>query len=146
MAQWEEMLSGAAGELAGHLTLERVRVSEDGSRMEVRFASNILVEERPFRAIRSALRRYFDPIQVSLIIRCPALGDAFLTNPQNYLDFIQRCVHRKYPACTPFLQSATLECNGNLLTVLVTNPTAPAYMENMGIDRYIESLKQETLE
>ena len=142
MESWEKLLSGMAGDLSGHLKLERVRVNPEGNRMEVYFSSDLLVEEAPFRAIRSALRRYFDPVQVSLVIRCPELGDSFLAEPQKYADFIRRCVHRKFPSCVPFLQSAKLECKGSMLSILVTNPIAPAYMENMGINQYIEALSE----
>ena len=48
--QWEGLLEGAAQELRGHLTLERVTASKAGDEISVFFSSDMLVEERPFLA------------------------------------------------------------------------------------------------
>ena len=46
--QWEGLLEGAAQELKGHLTLERVTASKAGDEIAVFFSSDMLVEEKPF--------------------------------------------------------------------------------------------------
>ena len=53
--QWEGLLEGAAQELKGHLTLERVTASRSGEKITVHFSSDMLVEERPFLALQRAL-------------------------------------------------------------------------------------------
>ena len=72
--QWEGLLEGAASELRGHLTLERVTAPRSGEEMTVYFSSDILVEERPFLAMRRALRRNFAPMRVHLVIKSPQLS------------------------------------------------------------------------
>ena len=52
---------GAAQELKGHLTLERVTASRSGEEIAVHFSADMLVEERPFLALQRALRRNFAP-------------------------------------------------------------------------------------
>ena len=46
--RWEGLLEGAAAQLIGHLTLERVTASSNGTEITVYFTSDILVEEGPF--------------------------------------------------------------------------------------------------
>ena len=55
--QWEGLLEGAAQELKGHLTLERVTASKAGDEIAVFFSSDMLVEEKPFLAAQRAIRR-----------------------------------------------------------------------------------------
>ena len=86
--QWEGLLEGAAQELRGHLTLERVTASKAGDEISVFFSSDMLVEERPFLAAQRAMRRNFAPTRVKLIIRSPQLAQDFLSDPQNYAPFI----------------------------------------------------------
>ena len=59
--QWEGLLEGAAQELKGHLTLERVTASKAGDEIAVFFSSDMLVEEKPFLAAQRAIRRNFAP-------------------------------------------------------------------------------------
>lgn len=59
--QWEGLLEGAAQELRGHLTLERVTASKAGDEIAVFFSSDMLVEEKPFLAAQRAIRRNFAP-------------------------------------------------------------------------------------
>ena len=47
--QWEGMLEGAAQELKGHLTLDRVTANRSGDEITVYFSADVLVEERPFK-------------------------------------------------------------------------------------------------
>ena len=93
--QWEGLLEGAAQELRGHLTLERVTASKAGDEISVFFSSDMLVEERPFLAAQRAMRRNFAPTRVKLIIRSPQLAQDFLSDPQKYAPFILRCVARR---------------------------------------------------
>ena len=60
------MLEGAAQELRGHLTLERVTASKAGDEISVFFSSDMLVEERPFLAAQRAMRRNFAPTRVKM--------------------------------------------------------------------------------
>ena len=78
--QWEGLLEGAAQELKGHLTLERVTASKAGDEIAVFFSSDMLVEEKPFLAAQRAIRRNFAPTRVKLIIRSPQLAQDFLND------------------------------------------------------------------
>ena len=90
--KWEGLLEGAAADLKGHLTLERVTTNRSGEDITVYFSSDILVEERPFLALQRALRRNFAPVHVSLIVRSPQLAKDFLADPEKYTPFVLRCV------------------------------------------------------
>ena len=46
--QWEGLLEGAAQELKGHLTLERVTASKAGDEIAVFFSSDMLVRKSRF--------------------------------------------------------------------------------------------------
>ena len=138
--QWEGLLEGAAQELRGHLTLERVTASKAGDEISVFFSSDMLVEERPFLAAQRAMRRNFAPTRVKLIIRSPQLAQDFLSDPQKYAPFILRCVKRRHPSGAPFMNDATLECKGDLLSVLVPQDIAPKFLAQSGVDKYIEQL------
>lgn len=138
--QWESLLEGAAAELAGHLTLDRVTASRSGEEICVYFSSDILVEERPYLAVQRALRRNFAPTRVQLIIKSPQLAEDFLSDPQKYAPFIQRCIKRRHPSGAPFMQDAKLECKGDVLSVLVPRVIAPKFLSQSGVDTYIEQL------
>ena len=138
--QWEGMLEGAAQELKGHLTLDRVTANRSGDEITVYFSADVLVEERPFLSMQRALRRNFAPMRVKLIIRSPELGQDFLADPQKYAPFIMRCVKRHHPSGAPFLGEATLECKGDVLTVLVPQDIAPKFLTQSGVGEYIEQL------
>ncbi|MFR2019448.1 MAG: PHP domain-containing protein [Christensenellales bacterium] len=137
--QWEGLLEGAAQELKGHLTLERVTASKAGDEIAVFFSSDMLVEEKPFLAAQRAIRRNFAPTRVKLIIRSPQLAQDFLNDPQKYAPFILRCVKRRHPSGAPFMNDAKLECKGDVLSVLVPQDIAPKFRQS-GVDHYIEQL------
>ncbi|MBP3657602.1 MAG: PolC-type DNA polymerase III [Clostridia bacterium] len=138
--QWEGLLEGAAAELRGHLTLERVMASRSGDRITVCFTADILVEERPFLALQRALRRNFAPTHVSLIVKSPQLAEAFLQDPQAYAPFILRCVKRRHPSGAPLMKDAKFECKGNVLSILVPQDIAPKFLSQSGVGAYIEEL------
>ncbi|MDO5299654.1 MAG: PolC-type DNA polymerase III [Clostridia bacterium] len=138
--QWEGLLEGAAAELAGHLTLDRVTASRTGEDITVYFSADILVEERPFLALQRALRRNFAPMHVSLVVRSPQLAEAFLADPQQYAPFILRCVKRRHPSGAPLIRDAKFECKGNVLSILVPQDIAPKFLSQSGVDKYIEQL------
>ena len=138
--QWEGLLEGAAQELRGHLTLERVTASKAGDEIAVFFSSDMLVEEKPFLAAQRAIRRNFAPTRVKLIIRSPQLAQDFLNDPQKYAPFILRCVKRRHPSGAPFMNDAKLECKGDVLSVLVPQNIAPKFLTQSGVDHYIEQL------
>ncbi|MGN0776415.1 MAG: hypothetical protein ACI4MM_07015, partial [Candidatus Ventricola sp.] len=138
--QWEGLLEGAAAELRGHLTLDRVTASRSGEEITVYFSSDVLVEERPFLALQRALRRNFAPMQVSLIVKSPQLAEDFLADPMKYSAFILRCVRRRHPSGAPLMQDAKLECKGNVLSILVPQDIAPKFLMQSGVDAYIQQL------
>ena len=138
--QWEGLLEGAAQELKGHLTLERVTASKAGDEIAVFFSSDMLVEEKPFLAAQRAIRRNFAPTRVKLIIRSPQLAQDFLNDPQKYAPFILRCVKRRHPSGAPFMNDAKLECKCDVLSVLVPQNIAPKFLTQSGVDHYIEQL------
>ena len=74
--QWEGLLEGAAQELRGHLTLERVTASKAGDEISVFFSSDMLVEERPFLAAQRAMRRNFAPTRVKIASQRPISADS----------------------------------------------------------------------
>ncbi|MBP3427290.1 MAG: PolC-type DNA polymerase III [Clostridia bacterium] len=138
--QWEGLLEGAAAELKGHLTLERVMASRTGEKITVCFTADVLVEERPFLALQRALRRNFAPTRVSLIVKSPGLAQEFLDDPQKYAPFILRCVKRRHPSGAPLMQDAKFECKGNVLSVLVPEDIAPKFLQQAGVGKYLEEL------
>ena len=138
--QWEGLLEGAAAELRGHLTLERVTASRSGEEITVCFSADMLVEERPFLALQRALRRNFAPIRVSLVVKSPELAGDFLADPQKYAPFILRSVRRRHPSGAPLLQDARFECKGSVLSVLVPQDVAPKFLTQAGVGTYIEEL------
>ena len=138
--QWEGLLEGAAQDLKGHLTLERVTASRSGERITVHFSSDILVEERPFLALQRALRRNFAPMHVSLIVKSPQLAEDFLGDPMKYAAFMLRCVRRRHPSGAPLMADAKFECKGNVMSVLVPQDIAPKFLTQSGVDKYLEEL------
>ncbi|MDO5378688.1 MAG: hypothetical protein Q4G52_10175, partial [Clostridia bacterium] len=138
--RWEGLLEGAAQELKGHLTLERVMASRSGEEITVCFSADMLVEERPFLALQRALRRNFAPMRVSLVVKSPQLAEAFLADPQRYAPFILRCVRRRHPSGAPLLQDARFECRGNVLSVLVPQDIAPKFLAQAGVGEYMQEL------
>ena len=140
MSSWEQVIEEATPELAGHIWLDRVNANETGSAIGVFLTSDMLIDEKPYRAIRSALRRKFDPILVSLFVRSPALGSDFLSNPEKYQDFILRSIQRHHQSCVPFFKKARFEMNGNLLSLLFEDDIAPRYVIEQQVDKYLIQL------
>ena len=143
---WESFLEGPAAGLAGHLTLEKVSITEDGKQMNACFSSDILVEEEPFLAMRRAMRRYFEPVHVSVVIRSPALAKSFLNDPKPYASFMYRCAKRRFPFCAPFLENANYVCHEHLLTVQMMDNMAPTLLKEAGIDTYLAKLIRNVFE
>ena len=137
---WEGLLEGAAKALVGHLTLDRVTASKSGEEITVYFSSDMLVEEGPFLAVQRALRRNFAPMRVHLVIKSPQLAEDFKQDPQKYAAFILRSVKRKHPSGAPLLTDAKFECKGNVLSILVPQDIAPKFLNQSGVDTYIELL------
>ena len=137
---WEGLLEGAAKALVGHLTLDRVTASKSGEEITVYFSSDMLVEEGPFLAVQRALRRNFAPMRVHLVIKSPQLAEDFKKDPQKYAAFILRSVKRKHPSGAPLLTDAKFECKGNVLSILVPQDIAPKFLNQSGVDTYIELL------
>ncbi|MBQ9009953.1 MAG: PHP domain-containing protein, partial [Clostridia bacterium] len=143
MISWEQIIDEAIPELKGHLSLERVVTNMTGSAIGIYLVSDILIDEKPFRAVRSAMRRRFDPIKVSLYIRSPALAQDFLSDPEKYKPFILRCLQRHYQSCIPFFKDARFEFNGDVLSLLFENDLAPRYVIEQQVDRYITTLARD---
>ncbi len=135
-SQWQSLLEGEAEVLNGHLTLDRVTATRSGERIKVCFSSDILVEDEPFSAFQKALRRYFAPIRVSLIIRSPQLRGDFLADPQKFAPFLLKSIGHRHPSAVPLIEHARFECKGDVLTLLVSEDNAPKYLEQSGIDAY----------
>ena len=100
----------------------------------------MLVEEAPFLAMQRALRRNFPQMRVHLMVKSPQLAEDFKQDPQKYAPFILRSVKRKHPSGAPLLQDAKFECKGNVLSVLVPLDFAPKFLQQSGVDDYIELL------
>ena len=137
---WEGLLEGAAKGLVGHLTLDRVMANSTGDEITVCFLSDMLVEEAPFLAMQRALRRNFPQMRVHLVVKSPQLAEDFKQDPQKYAPFILRSVKRKHPSGAPLLKDAVFECKGNVLSVLVPLDFAPKFLQQSGVDDYIELL------
>ena len=67
---WQAYLGAELAPLCEHLTLERVTVNKDATRMKVFFTADKLVGERDFIAAKQALQKSFAGVRVSLRITC----------------------------------------------------------------------------
>ena len=79
--QWEGLLEGAAQELKGHLTLERVTASKAGDEIAVFFSSDMLVEEKPFLAAQRAIEEA-QAVQPDVILCVGQAGGRAAVTPE----------------------------------------------------------------
>ena len=104
---WQSLLQSSMATLIPHLTLEKVLVSRDGTKLLICFLADKLVEEQEFLRLRDLLQRSFHGLKVSLRVCSPALADDVRRDITPYLPFLAECLSRQSPGVKPWLRNAT---------------------------------------
>ena len=134
---WQAYLGAELAPLCEHLTLERVTVNKDATRMKVFFTADKLVGERDFIAAKQALQKSFAGVRVSLRITCPRLADDLKANAEKYAPFITSCVVRHFPSLKPWMDDAVWRMQGEELCIALKEQIAMTYMERSEIPSFI---------
>ncbi len=132
---WKKILGERNAALAAHLTLERVLINREATRLRAGFLSDALVEEGDFFAVKKALQSAFPGLWVSVRIACPALAEALLTDVSQYVPFLETCLLRYFPMSKYWLDNArwSIRDQGRQLLVELPIPEAVPFFREQGV-------------
>ncbi len=133
-AEWGALLGEENRELASHLTLEKVQVNREATRMVASFLSDRLVEETDFLAVKRALGVAFKGMHVSVRIACPALAGELVGDVEKYVPFLSACVVRHFPMTRFWLDNAVWRApDAKALELELPLPEAVQYCRENGV-------------
>ncbi len=125
---WRKLFGENLQELIPHLTLEKVLMNREASRVMVCFLSDVLVTEKEFLAAKRAISAAFPLMRASLRIACPALGDDLVASTGAYADFLSACLLRHHPIAKAWLADGTYRMPDDRTLILeLPSPLAVQY-------------------
>ena len=98
---YDELLQAvykALPEAEGKIAIERVRYVKSENKAYFSFLSDILIGEKGFFVIKTALEKAFPGLRFSLRVASPSLAKAFLQEPDKYAAPLNHFLIRHYPA------------------------------------------------
>ena len=137
---WQTLLPEELSPLVKHLTLEKVLVDRDASRLLVCFLSGKLVEEAEYLQLRKALSRGFPGIRVSLRVCSPARSEKVRQDLSPFTPVLTDCLARSSPGVRPWLKDAVWEISGDRLKVSVSSEAALRYVRHVELDKRLVAL------
>ena len=140
---WHSLLQSSMATLIPHLTLEKVLVSRDGTKLLICFLADKLVEEQEFLRLRDLLQRSFHGLKVSLRVCSPALADDVRRDITPYLPFLAECLSRQSPGVKPWLRNAEWRFDGDRLIVSLPSEMAMNYVRVREIDKRLAAIMED---
>ena len=137
---WQSLLQGSMASLVPHLTLEKVLVSRDGTKLLICFLADKLVEEQEFLRLRDLLQNAFRGFKVSLRVCSPALADDVRRDITPYLPFLADCLSRQSPGVKPWLRNAEWRFEEDRLIVSLPSEEALRYTRVKELDRRLAAI------
>ena len=98
---YDELLQAvyrALPETEGKIAIERVRFVKSENKAYFSFLSDVLIGEKGFFVIKSALEKAFPGLQFSLRVASPSLAKEFLQDPDKYAAPLNHFLIRHFPA------------------------------------------------
>ncbi|NLD83142.1 MAG: PHP domain-containing protein, partial [Clostridiales bacterium] len=98
---YDELLQAvykALPEAEGKIAIERVRYVKSENKAYFSFLSDVLIGEKGFFVIKTALEKAFPGLRFSLRVASPSLAKAFLQEPDKYAAPLNHFLIRHYPA------------------------------------------------
>lgn len=140
---WQEMVPPDLSGLSTHLTLEKVLIDRDATKMLVCFLSDVLVEETDYLNLRKALQKAFLGMRVSLRVCSPALADDVRKNLPAYIPFITSFLVRSQPGIRPWLKDAIWQIENDRMVVSICSEAALRYVRHIDMDKKLVALMQD---
>ncbi len=137
---WKALIPSELGSLADHLTLEKVLVDRNATRLFISFLSDTLVEEMEYLSIQKAFSKAFSGMRVSLRVCSPALQDAVRQDLCSFVPFIISCLVRSSPGISPWLKDAKWRMEGDRLRVSVSSEAALRYVSHVDLGKRLTQL------
>lgn len=98
---YDELLQAvykALPEAEGKIAIERVRYVKSENKAYFSFLSDVLIGEKGFFVIKTALEKAFPGLRFSVRVASPSLAKAFLQEPDKYAAPLNHFLIRHYPA------------------------------------------------
>ncbi|MCL2544704.1 MAG: exonuclease domain-containing protein, partial [Clostridia bacterium] len=141
---WRKLLGNDRRELAGHLTLEKVLVNREGTRMTACFLADILVEEADFQAVKRAMVAAFPGMWVQVRVASPALAEDVVARVEKYAPFLSACLVRHHPMIKFWLDNAVWRMPGpHALELEMPAAEAVRFFKENGVARRLERVLEE---
>lgn len=137
---WQTLLPAEAMPLAGHLTLEKVLVNRESTRLLICFLSDKLVEEKEYLLLRRSFQKAFPGVWVSLRVCSPALSDSVREDITPFTPFLIDCLARSSPGVRPWLACAAWSLVGDRLCVSVASEATLSYIREVDLDKRLAQL------
>ncbi|MCL1964376.1 MAG: PolC-type DNA polymerase III, partial [Firmicutes bacterium] len=122
------------------LTLEKVLVDRDATKLLVCFLSDRLVEEKEYLRVRNALQRRFAGMRVSLRVCSPALAEEARRDLAQFTPFLTDCLARSFPGIRPWLTDAAWSLTEDRVRVSVSSEAALQYVRHVELDKRLTAL------
>ncbi|MCL2811670.1 MAG: PolC-type DNA polymerase III, partial [Clostridia bacterium] len=141
---WRKLLGNDRQELAGHLTLEKVLVNREGTRITACFLADILVEESDFQAIKRAMVAAFPGMLVHVRVASPALAQDLVAHVDKYAPFLSACLVRHHPVIKFWLDNAAWRMDGpHMLELEMPAAEAVRFFKENGVVQRLERVLEE---
>jgi len=141
---WRRLLGEGRRELAEHLTLEKVLVNREGTRITACFLADILVEESDFQAVKRAMVAAFPGRLVHVRVASPALAEDLTAHVDKYAPFLSACLVRHHPVIKFWLDNATWRMAGpDTLELEMPAAEAVRFFQENGVIQRLERVLDE---
>ena len=137
---WQSMLPEDVAWLVPHLSLEKVLIDRDATKILVCFLSDKLVEEKEFLRIREGLQKRFAGARVSLRVCSPALAGEARRDITQFTPFLTDCLARFSPGVRPWLVDARWSVEEGRVCVSVSSEAALKYVRHVELDKRLVTL------
>ena len=140
---WQTHLPPEAAFLSSHLSLERVMVNREGTKILICFLSDQLVKEKEYLSLRGGFRKMFPQSAVSLRVCSPALSQNVREDIMQFAPFLIGCLSRTSPGLRPWLEGVRWSLQGETLSVSVASEAAFSYTKEVRLEQRLQKLMED---
>ncbi len=144
---WPHLLQNLDPDLVRCIALDRVLLARDGTKMQIRFTADRLIQAKEFKLLQKRMREGFPSAQVSVRISYPGLKEQVLEDVQQYAKFVAGLASDQRPGAMPYLfwsdAKWRLSKDKQRLHVDVLDQMGANSLSAQGVDQLIVQLMRE---
>ena len=140
---YDELLQAvhkALPETEGKIAIERVRYVKSENKAYFSFLSDVLIGEKGFFVIKTALEKAFPGLRFSLRVASPSLARDFLQNPDQYAAPLNHYLIRHYPAAVSWEFDMHWSPGNGRVTLEMPDDFSYQYMEKQHVQEQLSQV------